>query len=82
MPTTTASAATPARLIVVLTAACCEALALTVRVTVWKPDIVNVTVYSPGGRFGKTKSPLVEVTAVRVPCSAGDFAVTVTPGSP
>jgi len=42
--TTVASAATAARLIVALTTACCEALTLTVRVTVWKPDIVKAIV--------------------------------------
>ena len=50
-------------------------------VTFWKPDMTNATMYSPGGRFGMTKSPFTFVTAVRVPWSAGDFAVTVTPGS-
>src|SRR5262245_34524690 len=51
------------------------------RVSVLKFGSSNATRYSPGGRNGMMKSPLLEVTTVRVPCSAGEDAVTVTPGS-
>src|ERR1035438_3696502 len=53
-----------------------------VLVTVWKPDRAMVTVYSPGGRLGMTQSPLTFVTVVLEPWSAGDTAMTDTPGKP
>ncbi len=80
--TTTASAAIEEIPIEIWTGVDWAADSLTCRVTVWKPDIVNVTLYSPGGRSGRMKSPLTEVTAVRVPWRFGDLTVTVTPGRP
>ncbi len=46
-----------------------------------KPESAPVTVYVPLGSAGKRKRPAASVTAVRVPCRAGDVIVTDAPGS-
>src|SRR5205807_1280278 len=56
------------------------------RSTVWmrthaKPSWVNLTRYSPGGSDAKSYAPESPVIATRVPCSAGEEIVTVTPAS-
>ena len=45
------------------------------------PANVIETAYSPGGSAEKLYAPLSPVTAVRVPCKAGEEIVTTTPGN-
>src|SRR5206468_10630929 len=53
----------------------------TVCVTPRKPLMSMLRMYSPGGRNGIRKSPLLDVTTLLVPCNAGEATVTVAPGT-
>ncbi len=51
------------------------------RLKAWKPDSSNVSSYGPDGSAAIEYLPSPSDTVERTPMSAGDFAVTVTPGS-
>ena len=58
----------------------CAAATFTFCSNVRKPESSARTVYSPGGRNGRMKSPFDDVVTSRTPWRVGDVAVTVTPG--
>src|SRR5829696_5307342 len=51
------------------------------RLNDWNPDSSNVNSYGPDGSDAIEYLPSASDTVVRWPISAGDFAVTVTPGN-
>jgi hypothetical protein len=59
----------------------CERRRLLARLTDFIPANVRTITYWPGGRVEKLYAPLSPVTAVRVPCNAGEEIVTTTPGN-
>src|SRR5215831_16855832 len=50
------------------------------RVSFWNPDSSNTSLYAPLGSAGNKNLPSGCVTVVCTPISAGDVALTVTPG--
>ena len=51
------------------------------RLNAWNPESSKVSSYGPDGSEAIEYMPSLSDTTLRVPMSAADFAVTVTPGS-
>ncbi len=79
--TTVTASATPDGIIVTFCSIVRPRGSVKARSTVWKFDSSNVTVYCPGGSVRKTYDPSRSLTFERTPWSAGDAAVTTTPGT-